>query len=121
LIAGGVDFILAGGVAGALRRVPVSTLEIGVVPSMDVANIERLRAVLESLDAVFRSQPERRLKPTASHLAGSGPLAVVTRYGPLDVLGTIGLGLAYEELLPQTVSMDIGGGTAVRVLDLERQ
>lgn len=34
------------------------------------------------------------------------------------MLGTIGRGLNYEQLLPHTVEMEIGGGVRVRVLDL---
>ena len=33
------------------------------------SSIARLLPVLEALDAIFRIQPERRLKPSASHLA----------------------------------------------------
>jgi hypothetical protein len=74
--------------------------------------------VLESFDAIFRIQPERCIRPTASHLAGAGHLNLITRYGLLDVLGTIGRGLGYEELLPHSTEMDIGG-IRIRVLDLE--
>ena len=116
---GGVEFILTGGVAAVLQGAPINTLDVDVVHFRTVSNIERLLGVLESLDAVFRVQPERRLKPTASHLAGSGHLNLITRYGPLDVLGTIGRDLAYEDLLPHSTEMDIGGGAQIRVLDLE--
>jgi hypothetical protein len=40
-------------------------------------------------------------------------------FGPLDVLGTIGPGLTYEDLLPHAVEMEIGDGIRVCVLDLE--
>jgi hypothetical protein len=36
------------------------------------------------------------------------------------VLGTIGRGLSYEDLVPHTVEMDIGGGVRVRVLSLAK-
>jgi hypothetical protein len=35
------------------------------------------------------------------------------------LLGTIGRNLAYEDLLPHSVEMDVGEGIIVRVLDLE--
>ena len=49
-----------------------------------------------------------------------GGLAVVldSNCGPLNVLGTIGRGLGYADLLPHTVEMEIGGGVRVLVLDL---
>jgi hypothetical protein len=114
-----VDFIVVGGLAAVLAGAPVATLDVDVVHSREEDNIARLLPVLESLDAVFRIQPERRIRPTASHLAGPGHLNLITRYGPLDVLGTIGRDLAYRELLPHSVEMDVGDGIHVRVLDLE--
>src|SRR6202041_1692768 len=82
-------------------------------------NVDRLRPVLEAMDAVFRMQPERRLKPNASHLASGGHLNLITRYGPLDILGTIGRDLGYRDLLLHSVELDISTGLRVRVLDLE--
>jgi predicted nucleotidyltransferase len=116
---GGVDFILVGGVAAALHGAPVDTLDVDVVHARNEANIGRLLAVLETVDAVSRVQPERRLRPAASHLAGPGHLNLITCYGPLDVLGTIGKALAYDDLLPNSHEIEIGG-MRVRVLDLDK-
>lgn len=102
-----------------LHGAPVNTFDIDIVHSRETTNIERLLRALETLDAVFRIQPERRLKPTASHLASSGHLNLITRFGPLDVLGTIGKDLGYDELIPHSAELDIGQGLRVRVLDLE--
>jgi predicted nucleotidyltransferase len=114
-----VEFIVVGGLAAILGGAPINSFDVDVVHSRDAANIERLLAVLESLDAIFRIQPDRRLKPNASHLSGPGLLNLVTRYGWLDVLGAIGRGLSYPDLLPHSTEMEIGGGLRVRVLDLE--
>ncbi len=116
---GCVEFILVGGLAAVLNGAPVDTFDIDVVHSRDPANIARLQIVLEALDAVFRIQPERRLKPNASHLAAGGHLNRLTRYGPLDVLGTIGRNLGYAELLAHSIDLDITDGVRIRVLDLE--
>jgi hypothetical protein len=62
---------------------------------------------------------ERRLKPNASHLASAGHLNLITRYGPLDLLGTIGSDLGYRELLPHSVELDISAGVRIQVLNLE--
>ncbi len=118
---GGVDFILVGGVAAVVSGAPINTFDLDIVHSRTETNIGRLLAVLEALDAVSRIQPERRLKPSASHLAGSGHLNLITRYGPLDVLCTIGHNLAYEDLLPHSEELDMGEGLRIRVLDLETQ
>ena len=115
----GADFILVGGLAAVLNGAPVDTFDIDVVHSRDDDNIDRLLRVLEALDAVFRIQPERRLKPNASHLSSTGHLNLITRYGPLDLLGTIGRGLGYRDLIPHSIELNIGEGVRIRVLDLE--
>jgi predicted nucleotidyltransferase len=116
---GGVEFILVGGLAAVLNGAPVDTFDIDVVHSRDTANVERLLPLLEAMNAVFRMQPERRLKPNASHLASAGHLNLITRYGPLDLLGTIGRDLGYEDLIAHSVELDIAEGLRIRVLDLE--
>jgi hypothetical protein len=119
LHAGGVEFILVGGLAAVLHGAPIDTFDIDVVHSRDTANVARLLSVLEDLAAVFRIQPERRLKPNASHLASAGHVNLITRYGPLDLLGTIGRALGYQELIPHSIELDIGEHLRIRVLDLE--
>jgi hypothetical protein len=116
---GGVDFIIVDSLAAALHGAPIGTFDIDVVHSRDPANIALLLPVLEALDAVFRMQPERRLKPNASHLASTGHLNLITRYGPLDLLGTIGRDLGYQDLVPHSVELDMSEGLRIRVLDLE--
>jgi len=116
---GGVEFILVGGLAAVLHGAPVNTFDIDVVHSREASNIARLLPVIEALEAVFRIQPERRLKPNASHLTSSGHLNLITRYGPLDLLATIGRDLGYQELLSRSVELDIGEGLRIRVLDLD--
>jgi len=114
-----VDFIVVGGLAAVFNGAPVNTFDTDVVHSRDQANIARLLPVLETLDAIYRIQPDRRLRPTASHLASPGHQNLITRYGPVDFLGTIGRNLGYADLLPHSEEFDIGEGVRVRVLDLE--
>jgi predicted nucleotidyltransferase len=115
----GVDFILVGGLSAVVNGAPIHTYDVDVVHWRDEANIGRLLAVLDSLGAIFRIQPARRLKPNASHLASTGHLNLVTRYGPLDLLGTIGRDLGYPELLAHSIELDVADGLRIRVLDLE--
>jgi hypothetical protein len=112
-----VDFLVVGGLAAVLNGAPVNTFDLDIVHSREPANIARLLRVLEALDAVFRMQPERRLRPNASHLTSSDHLNLITQCGPLDVHGTIGRNLDYRDLLPHTIELEIGRG--LRVLDLE--
>ncbi len=113
------EFIVVGGLAAVLNGAPIHTFDIDVVYSRTPENIRRLLSVLESLDAVFRMQPERRLRPTASHLSGSGHLNLLTRGGPLDLLAIVGQSLTYDDLLPHSIKMNIGQGLRIKVLDLE--
>jgi len=115
----GVGFVLVGGLAAVLNGAPVNTFDVDIVHSRNAANIARILPVLEALDAIFRMQPERRLRPNASHLASTRHLNLMTRYGPLDLLGTIGNNLAYEDLVPRSVELDVAEGLRVRLLDLE--
>ena len=60
----------------------------------------------------FASKPAGRLKPGASHLSGRGHINLVTRLGSLDRLCTIGDGLSYEDLLPDSEELDLGNGAS---------
>src|ERR1035438_5238552 len=115
---GGVEFAVVGELAAVLHGAPVGTLALEIVPSRDEANVARLLRVLDAMDGIYRMQPERRLKPGAIHLSSPGHHNLITNCGPLDVLGTIGRGLGYEDLLPHTIEMETGEGVRVRVLDL---
>ncbi len=114
----GVEFVIVGGIAAVLNGAPVNTFDLDIVPSRSSDNIARLALVLEGFDAIYRMQPERRLKPTADLLSSPGYHNLSTKCGSLDVLGTIGRALGYDELLPHTVEMELGEGLRVRVLDL---
>jgi hypothetical protein len=59
------------------------------------------------------------LRPTESHLTAGGHINLVTRYGPVDLLATIGQNLTFSDLLPPSNEMAIGDGVSVRVLNLE--
>jgi hypothetical protein len=119
LCAGGVDFIVVGGLAAVLNGAPVDTFDLDIVPARDERNVARLLRVLDTINAIYRMQPDRRLKPGASHLSSTGHHNLITSCGPLDVMGTIGRGLGFEDLLPHITEMEIGGGVRVRVLNLE--
>ena len=116
---GECEFILVGGLAAVLNGAPIQTYDVDLLYSQHPRNLERLMAVLSSLDAVFRIQPERRLRPKLSHLAGTGHLNLLTPSGPLDLLATLGRDLRYDDLLPHSLDMDVGRGIRVPVLDLE--
>ena len=114
-----VEFLVAGGLAALLQGAQVSaSLTVEIVHSTAPENVARILAALEELDASYRAQPE--LRPGASHLSSPGHQLLMTRCGPLDVLGMIGKGRSYGDLLPLTEEMEVRG-VGIRVLSLEAQ
>jgi hypothetical protein len=114
-----VDFIVVGGVASVLQGAPMSTFDLDVVHSREEGNIARLLYALKELEAWQRWHPERRLRPGASHLSSPGHQLLLTRFGPLDPTGAIGQSRGYQDLLASTEEIQLGGGLAERVLNLE--
>ncbi len=116
-----VDFIVVGGVSATLQGAPVTTFDLDLVHSRAPENLDRLLAALGDLEAYYRGQGGRRIVPQLSHLASAGHQLLMTRAGPLDVLGTVGATgheRGYEELLPDTHLMEVMEGLRLRVLDL---
>ena len=112
-----VEFLVVGMTAGVLHGAPVTTIDLDVVHRRTPENAARLLRVLSGLDAVYRHDP-RRIRPAESHLLSPGHQILTTSLGDLDCLGTIDQGRGYEELIEQTVEMQLSGGLAVRVLSL---
>jgi hypothetical protein len=113
-----VESIVVGGVAAVLQGAPVATFDLDVVHRRTPENIERLLMALAELEAIYRGDP-RQIRPAESHLRGPGHQLLMTRLGPLDVLGTIGEGSGYEDLAASTVEIAVGM-SSVRLLSLER-
>ena len=97
-----VRFIVVGGVAAVLQRVPVNTQDFDLVHDRATDNVTRLLAVLEELDARYRDDPRNQ----------TGNLK-------FDLLGAIDWGGGYDELLPFSEVLNVGE-YAVRVLTLEK-
>jgi predicted nucleotidyltransferase len=114
-----VNFIVIGGICAVLHGAPVNTFDLDVVHSRQATNIEHLMAALRALGAYYRTHPEKKLRPQASHLSSPGHQLLMTRFGPLDVLGAVAGGRGYEELLPHSTEMSLGGNVKARILNLE--
>jgi predicted nucleotidyltransferase len=112
----GVEFIVVGGIGAALQGAPLNTWDVDVLYRRESANIERALAALRLLDARFHLHPD--LVPNPSYLESTGPKLLTTKLGRLDMLGTIGKALSYEDLIDQTDEMKLGE-FRVRVLHLE--
>ena len=104
----GVDFVVVGGVAAVLQGVPLVTFDVDVVHGRTDENVDRLLSALAELDARYRGDP-RGLAPTRETLLGPGHHLLSTALGPLDLLGAVAGGLAYEDLARDTVTLDLAG------------
>jgi len=118
LVDAGVEFIVVGGVAAVLEGVPVSTFDLDVVYELDDDNVERLAGALTDLEAVYVDPAGRRIAPTKNHLRSGGHHLFRTRFGRLDVLGSVGRGWRFDRLIERTRSMSLHG-MSIRVLTLE--
>jgi len=104
-----VEFILVGALSAVFQGAPVMTVDVDIVHLRTEANIAALLQALSELDAYFRGHGDRRLVPGASHLASNEHQLLSTCFGPLDLLGTIEHGLAFEDLLSDSIDFDLNG------------
>ena len=118
LTAQSVDFIVIGGIGAALQGAPVTTFDLDLVHSREAENVKRLLLALQALEAFYRERPGRRVTPAAADLAGPGHHLLMTRAGPLDLLGAVVGGRSYKELIGRAFPMQLAPGKPIRVLEL---
>ena len=112
-----VEYIVVGGVAAVIRGAPVTTFDLDALIRIGEGNAERLSLALDELDARYREH-QSTIKPTKEDILAGGHLLLLTRAGPLDVLGFIGDEDRYEDLLDRSSDVAMTVGT-FRVLDLD--
>lgn len=115
----GVEFIVVGVTAAVLQGAPVVTFDLDIVYRRTPDNIGRLLSALDEIEACFRNTPGRRIAPNASHLESTGHKLLLTKLGPLDVLGSLDEATQYDQLLPFAVTLRVGDYD-VRALGLAR-
>ena len=103
-----VQFIVVGGVCAVLQGAPVSTFDLDIVHARNPENIQRLLTALQELGAIYREHADRRITPNSSHLESPGHQLLLTKAGPLDLLGTVSGGRGYEELVRFVDEMTVG-------------
>jgi predicted nucleotidyltransferase len=113
-----VEFLVVGGVAGALQGAPLLTQDVDVLYRIEESNIVRLKRALDVLGAVARGDP-RNLPFDETHLRTTGHKLAMTDAGALDVLGSVNDGLRYEDLIGTADVLEVAG-YAIHVLSLER-
>jgi hypothetical protein len=112
----GVEYVVVGGVAAVLQGAPVTTFDVDALIKIDPTNVERVAKALSALDARYREHAE--LRPTRDDLAAGGHLLLMTNAGPLDVLGFIGGGRHYDDVVHLAKRLSVGD-LSIRVLPLE--
>jgi hypothetical protein len=116
----GVDLIVVGLTAAVALGAPVVTFDLDIVHQRTEENVDRLLGWLLAQHAYHRFDlAKRRLPPTRELLSGSGHINLATDLGPLDVLCELGPGEGYEELLPDSETVELAG-RRIHVLGLER-
>lgn len=114
----GIAFIVVGGAAAVIHGAPITTQDLDIVPRLVGDDAERLVATLADLDARFRPVlAGRDIAPTVEHVVARGQLNLITRLGPLDILGRLHDARGYEELEPHAIEV-VDGDLRVRVIDL---
>lgn len=115
-----VEFLVVGGSGALMQGAPIVTFDLDIVHRRTPENVDRLLAWLSSRGAYHRLDlASRRLPPSRETLLGTGHLNLQLDLGKLDVLCELSIGEGYEELLPHTVLLELGG-YRVRVLGLEK-
>lgn len=114
-----VEFVVVGALSAVLQGAPIMTFDLDVVHRRSDENVEALLGALDVLDARYRGRGDQILVPTAEHLKGPGHQLLITRHGPLDLLGAIEDDLDYEDLIDDALKMS-ADDIEFSVLPLER-
>ena len=112
-----VEFIIVGGVCAVLHGAPITTFDLVLAHSRTPVNLQFLMNALMDLDASYRGHP-KQIKPDIESLASPGHHLLITRFGPLDLLGTIEKDLGYADLVGHSEEIQIEN-MAFRILSLE--
>jgi hypothetical protein len=118
LASSGTDFVLVGALAAVAQGAPLPSVHLEIVHRRSTDNVDRLLEFLASIDARYRGRPAGQgLRPTREALLGTGHQLLTTDLGPLDLLGAIEGGRGYDDLVPESVAVEVEG-ERVKVLRL---
>lgn len=116
-----VDFVLIGGLAGALHGSPAATNDADICPARNPANMSRLAGALVELDARIRteSEPDGLLFDRAPEFLDAVELLnTTTTAGDLDISFTPAGTDGYDDIFERSIEFDIGTAR-VRVASLD--
>ncbi len=115
----GVEFVLIGGFAGAVRGSPMITGDIDICYARDAANLDRLAATLTELGATLRgASPDVPFLLEARTLAAGDHFRFSTEAGSLDCLATPAGTEGFADLDASATDEDLDG-LVVRVASLD--
>jgi predicted nucleotidyltransferase len=110
LVAGGVDFVVVGGVAVILQASPRFTKDVDICYSPEPENLEALGSVLRKLDARLRGIDEDvPFVPDARTLRQMQILTLDSEEGNIDLLVNPSGSPPYPRLKANADVMDLGG------------
>jgi hypothetical protein len=115
----GVDFVVVGGVAIVVQASPRFTRDLDICYATDGPNLERLGALLVSLEARLRGiEEDVPFAPDARTLRHTRMLTLTTREGDLDLLVDPPGAPSYASLRRRADVVEVDGAS-VRVASLE--
>ncbi|HET8782543.1 MAG TPA: hypothetical protein VFM63_08995 [Pyrinomonadaceae bacterium] len=115
-----VEFIIVGGAAATAHGSARLTLDLDVVYNRSAANIERTVEALRPIQPYLRGAPPGLPFEWSIETIQKGlNFTLTTKLGALDLLGEIVGGGGYEQLLPDTITIKVGGVECL-CLGLER-
>ena len=115
-----VDYIIVGGIAGALHGAARATYDLDVVYARTEANLARLVSAVAPLHPYLRGAPAGLpFAFDAETLRRGLNFTLTTDLGDLDLFGEVIGGGSFEDLLPDTDVITVEGH-AIRVLTLQR-
>lgn len=113
-----VECVVVGGVAATLAGAPLVTYDLDLIPNPDPANLERLLAALETIDATYLDPAGRTIRPSFERLQQNRMNLLKTRLGRLDIASEIGDGVRFDAAFRRS-RVITAEGLSIRVLDLD--
>jgi len=115
-----VEFIIVGGAAATAHGSARLTLDLDVVYKRTRENIAHMVDALRPIQPYLRGAPPGLPFDWSAQTIERGlNFTLITTLGALDILGEIAGGGFYEQLLPETVTVEIAGVNCL-CLNLER-
>ena len=110
LFDGGVEFIVIGGVAGAVHGADSDTKDLDVVYRRTRENIRRLVQCLAPVSPYLRGAPPGLPFRFDEETVQRGlNFTLTTSLGALDLLGEVTGGGKYEDLRPHSITAEVAG------------